>query len=216
MRTLFLYIFIVCFYPVLAQENPWVLAQESDDIKVYTRKKIGEKFKELRIITRHQTSLNAIMAAFDDTEAHKEWVYKTPESYTIEKVDSSTLIYYVKSDLPFPVSDRDIVIKYKWVQDPDTKVIVTESVGIVGKVDEDDSIIRVTDFASIYTLTPQPDGWVDIEYYAMMDPAGMLPAWLVNMVVTRGPVKTMDNLFDLLDSGRYDNVQVGGVVELGH
>jgi hypothetical protein len=181
---------------------------------VYTRKKEGEKFKEIKILTRYQTTLNTIMAAFDDTEAHKDWVFKTPESYTVEKINDNTLIYYIKSDLPFPVSDRDLVIKYKWTQNPETKIIITESVGVVGKVEEIDSNVRVKDFVSNYTLTPQQDGWIDIKYYAKMDPAGNLPAWLVNMAVTKGPIITMENLFTLLDSGKYDDVKIEGVSEL--
>ncbi|MDA8693275.1 START domain-containing protein [Saprospiraceae bacterium] len=214
MKALFFFLFLVFSFSAISQDDGWDLSKESGDTKVYTRKKDGEKFKEIKILTRHQTTLNAIMAAFDDTEGHKEWVFKTPESYTVERVNDNTLIYYVKSDLPFPVSDRDLVIKYEWTQNPETKVIVTESVGVVGKVDEDDSNIRVKDFLSNYTLTPQADGWIDIEYYAKMDPAGSLPAWLVNMAVTKGPIKTMENLFKLLDEGRYDNIQVEGVSEL--
>ena len=214
MRTIFLFLFIVFAYSAISQSGDWELTQASDETKVYTRKKIGEKFKELKILTRYRTKLNAIMAAFDDTERHKDWVYKTPESYTVEKVDDKTIIYYVKSDLPFPIADRDLVIKYKWEQDPDTKVILTESVGIIGKVKTDDSTIRVDDFVSKYTLTPKADGWIDIEYYAKMDPAGKIPAWLVNLAVTTGPIKTMNNLFDLLDSGLYDNIKIDGVSEL--
>lgn len=214
MRTLILFLLLVFSYSAISQDDGWKLSKESDDTKVYTRKKEGEKFKEIKILTRHKTTLNAIMAAFDDTEGHKEWVFKTPESYTVERVNDNTLIYYVKSDLPFPVSDRDLVIKYEWTQDPETKVIVTESVGVVGKVEEKDSNIRVKDFQSNYTLTPKADGWINIEYYAKMDPAGSLPAWLVNMAVTKGPIKTMDKLFELIDSGRYDNIHVEGVTEL--
>jgi len=214
MRVLFLFLFLAISYTAIAQDNGWELSKESGDTKVYTRKKEGEKFKEIKILTRHKTTLNAIMAAFDDTEGHKEWVFKTPESYTVERIDDKTLIYYLKSDLPFPVSDRDLVIKYKWSQNENTKVIITESEGMVGKVEENDSNIRVKDFVSKYTLTPRLDGWIDIEYYAKMDPAGSLPAWLVNVAVTKGPIKTMESLFELLDAGRYDNIQVEGVSEL--
>jgi len=205
---------LILSYTIGISQDTWELAKEESNIKVYTRKIEGEKFKEIKINTKVKSSLNAIMAAFDDTEGHKEWVYKSPESYTVEKIDDTTLIYYIKSDLPFPAQDRDLVIKYSWSQDPDTKVIHTQSEGVIGKVEEYDSSIRVTDFVSTYKLEPQSDGWVDIEYYAKMDPAGKLPAWLVNMAVTTGPTKTMEKLFDLLESGRYDNSNVEGISEL--
>lgn len=213
-RLIFLITTVCISLSIQGQNNDWEMKKENDQIKVYTRKLEGQRFKEIRIKTKCKTSLNAIMAAFDDTAGHKNWVYKTPESYTIEKVDENTLIYYIKSDLPFPVTDRDIVIKYSWKQDPDTKVITTVSEGMSGKVDDVDGNIRVTDFLSEYILTPQGDGWIDIEYYAKMDPAGKLPAWLVNLAVTTGPIKTMEKFFEVLDSGRYNNTIIEGVSEL--
>ena len=200
--------------PICGQDGDWELKKETDNIEVYTRKLDGEKFKEIKILTHCKTSLNAIMAAFDDTEGHKEWVYKSPESYTVERVDDQTLIYYIKSDLPFPATDRDLVIKYTWTQDPETKIISTMSEGVVGKVEEYDANIRVKDFVSTYKLTPQENGWIDIEYYAKMDPAGKLPAWLVNLAVTSGPIKTMEELFAIIESGKYDNQIIEGVSEL--
>ncbi len=200
--------------PVYSQDGDWELKNKTDNIEVYTRKLEGEKFKEIKILTKCKTSLNAIMAAFEDTEGHKDWVYKSPESYTVEEINDHTLIYYIKSDLPFPATDRDLVIKYTWTQDPDTKIISTLSQGVVGKVEEYDANIRVKDFISTYKLTPQNNGWIDIEYYAKMDPAGKLPAWLVNLAVTSGPIKTMEELFYILESGRYDNIDVEGVSEL--
>ena len=200
--------------PIYGQDSDWELKSETDNIEVYTRKLEGEKFKEIKILTQCKTSLNAIMAAFDDTEGHKDWVYKSPESYTVERVDDQTLIYYIKSDLPFPATDRDLVIKYTWTQDPETKIISTMSEGVVGKVEEYDANIRVKDFVSTYKLTPQENGWIDIEYYAKMDPAGKLPAWLVNLAVTSGPIKTMEQLFEIIESGKYDAQIIEGVNEL--
>jgi len=200
--------------PIYGQDSDWELKSETDNIEVYTRKLEGEKFKEIKILTQCKTSLNAIMAAFDDTEGHKDWVYKSPESYTVERIDEQTLIYYIKSDLPFPATDRDLVIKYTWTQDPETKIISTMSEGVVGKVEEYDANIRVKDFVSTYKLTPQENGWIDIEYYAKMDPAGKLPAWLVNLAVTSGPIKTMEQLFEIIESGKYDAQIIEGVNEL--
>lgn len=214
LRLIFLLTTFCISLSVHSQNDGWEMKKENDGIKVYTRKLEGQRFKEIRIKTKCKTSLNAIMAAFDDTAGHKDWVYKTPDSYTVEKVDENTLIYYIKSDLPFPLTDRDIVIKYSWTQDPDTKVITTVSEGISGKVDDIDGNIRVTDFLSEYILTPQEDGWIDIEYYAKMDPAGKLPAWLVNMAVTTGPIKTMEKFFEILQSGKYDKIMIEGVSEL--
>lgn len=212
--SLLLFLLVGSSISLNAQET-WEQTKNEDGIKVYTRKKVGERFKEIKIVTSTKTTLNEIMASFDDVESHKDWVYKTPESKVIERVDPSTLIYYVKSNLPYPVKDRDIVIHYAWEQDPLSKVITTRSKALPGKFDPVQSTVRVKEFQSKYVLTPKPNGIIHIEYEAKMDPAGSLPAWLVNMAVSKGPVKTMKAFFKLLDSDKYKGIKVAGVEELG-
>lgn len=212
---LLLIVLFVALSSALHAQETWTQTKNEDGIKVFTRKKAGERFKEIKIITSTKTTLNEIMASFDDVESHKDWVYKTPKSKVVERIDPTTLIYYVKSNLPYPVKDRDIVIHYTWEQDPLSKVITTRSKAVEGKLDPVKSTVRVTDFQSKYILTPKPGGVIHIEYEAKMDPAGSLPAWLVNMAVSKGPVKTMKAFFKLLDSDKYSGIIVAGVEELG-
>ena len=50
-----------------------------------------------------------------------------------------------------------------------------------------------------------------MEYYMKVNPGGLLPAWLVNLAVTKGPMDTMESLFELVESGYYENAIVHGL-----
>lgn len=213
-----IFYFIIGFLGVpnlsLTAQSTWDMVKSDGDIFVYTRKTSKKGFKEIKIEAQIRTSLNTLMAAFNDVEAHKEWVYKTPESKLVKLDRDNAIHYYVRLDFPFPAQDRDLLIHYKWEQDPSTKIITTRSTASKVLVPIKEDVIRVDEFYSEYVLTPLPDGMIKIDYSAKMDPGGKLPIWLVNMGVTIGPTKSMKSLFDLINSGRYDEIKVEGIKEL--
>lgn len=196
-------------------KNNWELQSEDDGIEVYLRDRPGDSFKEIKIVAQLKTGLNELMAALNDIEAREDWVYKCPEARLLQQVDKRTMIYYVRSNFPYPIRDRDIVIQYTWEQDPMTKVIVTRSKAVDGIVKNAKSTVRISKYQSNYVLTPLKDGTIHIEYVTQLDPAGSLPSWLVNKAITKGPIKSMNALFDiLLHTERYKGAKVEGVQEL--
>ena len=42
-----------------------------------------------------------------------------------------------------------------------------------------------------------------------VDPSGLLPAWLVNMFVSKGPYQTLKMLREQVKKPMYDNIQLG-------
>jgi len=111
------------------------------------------------------------------------------------------------------VSDRDLVCYYERTQDPDTKVVTTKSYATPELIPKKKNLIRIPSFDSYYILSPDDEGWLDMEYFLRIDPGGALPAWVVNLAATTGPNSTMRALYKVIASGKYDDVIVEGVVE---
>lgn len=213
---IFLSFLILLFISPLFQgsETEWSLKKDKDGIQVYTRKPAGSKLLDLKIKMQVESSLNELMAALDDVESHKKWVFRCSESRIIEKIDQNGYYYYVKMNFPIPAKDRDVVIQYQWEQDPGTKIIRTHSKGAPGKLKEREDAIRIIDFKSSYLIVPETNGTIEIEYFLHADPAGYLPAWMVNMGVSRGPLKTMQKLKERLAAGLYKGARKEGIAEL--
>jgi len=210
-RITFILIFLSTFCFDLKSQSSWETVKETDDIIVYTRKSENSKYKEVKITMTISCTMNELVAALEDVDAHKEWVPYTIDSKMIKKDSDSKFYYYVSSDFPFPAKDRDVAIYYEREQAVDSKVVITRSEAAPDILPKSDGFIRVPVFSSTYTLTPKDDGVIHIEYLLKVSPGGKLPAWIINLGVTKGPIKTMESLIELIDSGKYSKHNVVGV-----
>lgn len=192
-------------------QNKWDIVKQTDDITVYTRKSDNSKYKEVKINMTIQCSMTELVAALEDVDAHKDWVPYTIDSKMVQKDSESKFYYYVSSDFPFPARDRDVVIYYEREQQQDSKIVITRSEAAPEVLPESDKFVRVPVFSSTYVLTPKENGIIDIEYLLKVSPGGKIPAWIINLGVTKGPIKTMESLIKLIDSGKYASYQVEGI-----
>lgn len=208
-----LHICLLCIFalPITAQD--WKLVKEKEDIQVFTRKSDNSKYKEVKILAKIQTTMNELVAALEDVDKHKDWVPYTIESYMVDKLDDDKFYYYVSSDFPFPAKDRDVVIYYERSQHKSTNIVITQSTASPEYLETFDKYVRVPLFNSTYTLTPMDDGYIDIKYELKVSPGGSIPAWIINLGVTKGPIKTMESLFDLIKAGTYKHYDVAGIVD---
>jgi hypothetical protein len=194
--------------------STWNLVRTKDNIEVYTRMSDDDKLKEIKINGRIKSSLSEVILALEDVEAQKEWVLRTIDARLLDSHAIGHLIYYVSTDMPFPIQDRDLVVEYIRSQDPKTKVITTISKALPSFIDEAEGFIRIPLFDSKYVLTPKKDGWIEMVYFMQIDPGGALPLWLVNMAVARGPLNSIESLYELIYSKRYKGKSAEGIKEL--
>jgi len=194
-------------------QSEWELLKKKESILVYTKKSEDSKYKEVKIEASIQTTMTELVAALEDVDAHKDWVPHTIDSYIVEKLHEHKFYYYVSSDFPFPSNDRDLVILYERTQNPNTKVVITKSEAVPDHMETFKKFVRIPVFSSTYILEPKANGMIDIEYLLKVSPGGKIPAWLINMAITKGPIQTMESLANLLESGKYGNIDVAGVVD---
>lgn len=194
-------------------EEPWDLIKEKENLVVYGRKLHDSKFKEIKVEGRIRSTLSELVLALEDVKAQEEWVMRTIEAKIIDHSETGSFHFYLSTDMPFPIKDRDLVVFYQRKQDPVTKIVKTISYATPDKVERKSGFLRIPRFDSQYTLTPKEDGWIEIEYVMGVDPGGALPAWLVNLAASLGPVSTMNSLYNIINSGRYKGLKAEGIVE---
>ncbi len=206
------YLLILFSFPSFSQE--WKLAKDEDGIKVYTRLPEGAKLDEVRATVRVKASLSAFTALLKDVPGYTEWAYNCVESKLIELYHDTAQIYYSHNDLPWPVSDRDLVFHSAVKQDSLTLVVKTNSYCVPGYVEEKEGIVRVKNGKTSWTITPKPDGFVEVDYFVSLDPGGSIPAWLVNSTIDMGPFNTLKKVRQLLEEGKYKDATFWFVKEL--
>lgn len=185
----------VCLYLPAQQENTWEQINEKDEIKVYTRQEEGNKLKSMKMTCLIEgNSLSSFVAVFQDMASYPDWVYSSEEPNLLEEISSQEVYYYVRSEFPWPFSDRDFVVHNKVWQDSETNTFYSKSVALNDYIDEVDGVVRIKEFEGYWKITPRPDGKYYLEYTFYTDPGGSIPRWIVNHFLDVGPFKTIKSL----------------------
>lgn len=190
-----------------AQDSQWKLKRETENLQVYHRKVAESRINELKLVTTLDASLSEVVAVFSDVEALKEWVYKCSEAKRLEQVSETEGIIYTKMDFPWPLSDRDLIARGDLQQDPQTRVVTSTMVGVADYMPEREGVIRIPQLRIKWTFKPVGTRKVYVEYELLSDPGGNVPAWLINLAIDQGPIKSMEGLREMLKRPKYQNQQ---------
>lgn len=196
---------------LLSQDSNWNLVSDQDSLQIYTRRSEVSSIKEVKIKARVNCEIKEIVAALEDIPTQKDWLIRTKEIRYVEEQGPGRFSYYLSTDMPFPVKDRDIVVNYERTYDQDKEEVFIEYQELGGMVPINKSHVRIPEMKASYRLASPSKGEANLEYYLYIDAGGALPNWVVNFAITKGPKETMNGLFDIVYSGKYKDVQVPGL-----
>jgi hypothetical protein len=175
-------------------QSDWKLSTEKNGIKVFTSNVPDSKIKAIKVECEVDATESQLVALLMDVNSSAQWIYHTKSSTLIKQVSASELYYYSEINLPWPAANRDFVAHLTVNQNPITKVVTIEGPAVNGIVPVKKGVVRVTDSQGLWTISPCGYNRVKINYTLHTDPAGNLPAWVVNMFATEGPMQVFENL----------------------
>jgi len=182
-----------------AQHGQWQLAKDDNGVKIYTRRLPNEKFKEVRAIFELNATEDQLTNVLKDIPHHNNWSYGTKKTYVISKRGKDTIVYYSEVALPWPLSNRDLVIELTFRKDTVTNVLHIQAKSIPGTVPHYPDLVRVPYSLATWEVTPLMGKKLKIEYILSADPGGSLPGWLVNLGATVGPGNSFRKLMAIID-----------------
>lgn len=197
--------------PLGATTDDWEPVFESENLRVLRRDYAGSELDEIRGVVRVKASLTALMALLKDAPFNRHWVYRSGGARILQESGYAEAYVYGVVDAPFPISDRDSVVRFDYQQDPVSKVITISITNIPDFVPHEPQFIRVPDIGGYWILKPQADGWVEVTYEIHGDPGGWLPVWLVNQAAWVSVKNTLQNLVSVV--GRYEGARSEFVLE---
>lgn len=192
-------------------DSDWKLEKDSDNVQVFTRAVEGSPLKEFKGITTITTSLTSLVALMDDREVSPTWIKDNKEGALIEKVDDSLSYSYNVTAAPWPVKDRDMVIKSVTTQDADTLAVRIELNAEKEGKPEQKGRVRVTEMNGHWAFVPKEGGAVEVTYQLHADPAGKLPNWLINSMVVDMPFHTLKNMQTKVLEDKYQQAQLSSI-----
>ena len=108
--------------------------------------------------------------------------------------------YYLVYGTPWPLTDRDLCVDAIITTDPETGIRAIYSTPMLNVIPEKPNRIRIKDYWQRWTIQPVNKETIHIVLEGYVDPAGSVPDWLYNMVITETPLKIIRGIKQRLES----------------
>jgi hypothetical protein len=174
--------------------NDWTLKDQRDGISVYTRHSELSKFNDIEVEMDLPGTAAQLFSILLDVEKYPQWAYCTKSSTLVKKIGNNELIYYSEISAPWPLSNRDFYADVKLSCDSSKHSWCMVSTGLKGFLPEKKGLVRIPRSKAVWNISQKSDNVVHLQYILQIDPGGCLPAWIVNMFATKGPMETFGTL----------------------
>ncbi len=176
----------------------WDLKKDKNGIKVYTRSVEGYKLKEFKGVVRIKTTMAQAKSVLMRISSYTTWQHNVSTAKIVGDKTSDQFYAYVVTNAPWPVSDREVVVKNDIEKGTDGSVTFHMN-AVTGKGPQNTGNVTMTYMKGFWKLTPMGDGTVEVIQQVHADPAGNIPDWLSNSAVVDTPYKTLYNLKQKLE-----------------
>jgi hypothetical protein len=183
----------------------WHLEKEKDGISVFSRHLEGKKLKELRVRCTLPGTLSQLVAVLSDVDNYERIIYKTKAAHLIRRVSETEFSYYVQTEMPWPVANRDLVMHLTMSHDAATKTLTVRINDVPNAVPTTPGVVRVPHWFAEWQVRPISPDLLDVDYHCQVDPGGTLPAWLVNITAPTGPYLSFSQMRKNVGLPRYQN-----------
>ncbi len=171
----------------------WEFVSGEDGVRVYRKQIKGSNVFAFKGTTIAKVNIGRIIKTYQTTALRKDWVDRFHSSRDLQKLGELERIFWIRFGLPFPVSDRDYVIRVKAHLDHAKRVFTArlKSERHPAKPEEGGCCERGLAFGTYYRFTALSDGTTKVMVEVHTDPKGWLPGWLVNVIQKKWPRKTL-------------------------
>jgi hypothetical protein len=187
---------LVLFIPWLAQadaQGTWKQIDDDDGIKTWRLEIPGVELPGFRGETVIAAPAEQIVTQLKQVEHHTEWMKNCAESKTLKKFDDDHSIVYNRTDVPWPIWDRDAILDTQFTYAGDQITLAFKNTDpqlypLPSKV------VRMPRLVGGYVLTKLGPDKTRVRYTVEVDIGGSVPTWLATRVAKEMPYETLKRL----------------------
>jgi len=200
----------------------WSELGEEDGVHIYRRAEPGTGLFEFRGVGVVNASMAKIVALLSDASKMPRWLEGCISGELVEKnydekanytdMKGKNVVFYAVNKAPWPLHNRDYVIASSLASTAATSL---KPAGLVidihsishPKFPPKKGLIRLPLMRSRIGLSPMDNAndKTEVDFSVVMDPGGILPAFIVNMVSHDLPLKTLLALNELVMDQEYNH-----------
>lgn len=149
------------------------LALDKQGIKVWTSQVENSPMAQYRAETIFNTTIENAVGLILDTEYSVKWIPNVNQMKIIERNDSTgSFIAYMGLKLPFPLSNRDLVMKGEMYKTKDGMIVVKNKAIKDSRVPEVAGLVRIAHYEGDWTFQKLADNKVKVITRGFADPGG--------------------------------------------
>lgn len=194
--------------PIIAPSDAssWRLVSDKSGIQVYTKHEDTSRIKTFRGVTRFRMDkLNVLSGVLNDTPNMPRWMHFVSKTKEIRRSDYLNREYQFLTSLPWPLADREAIVRLLIRQPPEANggvIIYVRSAPEL--LPPDKNYIRINQMDGIFSIVPTGNPQeIQVTYELIMDPGGYIPAWAANIVLKDIPHFTLERLRRIINRPEY-------------
>ena len=173
--------------------NEWELKKSSDNIDIYTRSVKDSALKEFKATTvfKNVTMEEVLKQIYEAPRYYENCIFGV--SYYVEELSfEKERFFYYSEELPWPVKNRDAATKLSIEEQTPDKIVLSIK-AVPNSLPVKPNTIRIQELDGSWVLEKHPSG-IKATQQIYMDPGGMVPSFITNSLIVRGPLKTFSTL----------------------
>ena len=192
--------FVACVVSVLSLSaqadlpNNAKLSLNKNNIKVWTYKDVNNPVLSYKAETTFDVPIEKAVALVLDVKNSSKWVPNVAKAEVLSRDDKKgEFTLYMVLDFPFPLKDRDMVVKGKMSKDSNGTIHIKNSAIQQGKATSTD-YIRLKDYSGDWTFQKLGTNQVKVTTNGHANPEGAIPASVTNMLVEQQPYQMLQKM----------------------
>ncbi len=179
-------------------QGKWEQKINENGIEIFTRKPVSGNLKELRVVCELACTKAQLIKTLQDINGYHNWVYSTKSTELLKVVNPQQLIYYSVCHLPWPLTNRDLIVQLTILPATAGNTFEIEAKSLPAFLPININFIRVPYSLALWKVTEINDHTLKIDYTFSVDPGGSIPVWLVNSTLAVGPYNSFMKLREQL------------------
>jgi hypothetical protein len=162
-----------------SSQNKWEYIEDDEGVRTWRLDIPGQDLPGFRGQTIIDADIDNILKVMLDWKSHTKWMYRCSESTLLKRKNDEAAIMYNRTEAPWPVWDRDVVVETLIDRKSPEELHVTFK-----NVREDslkkvpEKVIRMPKLEGFYKLWQLGPKKTKIVYQVETDIGGSIPKWL--------------------------------------
>ena len=152
--------------------QPWDFIKEKDGIKIFTRKELNSSLKSFKGETTFQADIEKICLLLGNGKNFDWWGNDIRGIKVLDYQENKFIRYYLIYNVPWPFSDRDLVVEAQITADPVTGERTVLAKPLLNVIPETPDFVRVRKYWQKWSVQPMENGYVHVLLEGFVDPGG--------------------------------------------